>query len=154
MLFLTLFFAFFSSADIKDIIKAQSLQQLVKTAEINAKERQLYDQCQIELVDGFVPSHCYIWVHVQKISSVKKQRLMDWFDQACVQAVQRQDQAFEGAFEHQRILGEPCRHALKVWADEWLYKMSRENKKLFLSQLTRPSLEKQSQGNRILRYQR
>lgn len=138
MIFVTVVLtAMVSQAKVMDIIQSRSLKELM--GPLAERENQYLNRkkCEVELADGFIPVHCYKWIN-QKVMSLSQKKIMtDWLDQSCAQAILQEQQSPEYALNEFNVLSAACRRALKVWSEEWLYKMGRESKEKFFKKMMR-----------------
>lgn len=125
-----------TQAKVMDVIQARSLKELIYQTIDMADKSIERKKCQIELNDGFIPVHCYIWLNQEPLSQPQKRRMVEWLDQSCLQAITQQQQSPEYATHHIKVLSLSCRQALKDWSEEWLYKMSKENKEKFFKKIS------------------
>ena len=126
----------FAKTELQAIIHTQSVSELVS---ITSQERDLLQQhqrCKIELEDGFIPVSCYKWVRQLRRSLKQRELLLAWLDQSCKDSISQNTRSPEYALGDIQVLGHGCRLALKSWGDEWLYKMSREDKQRFMAKIS------------------
>lgn len=118
--------AWMSFADIKAVMEARSVAELVAADRKESHIEVLRRRCDEELKSSYVPIHCFQWVEKAPLNSEQKTYLRQWFDESCVRVLRRDLDSPQHHFRSVDKFGPLCRREMKQWMRIWAYRAKKE----------------------------
>ncbi len=117
---------YMSSANVEELFKAKTSAQIQQHHQRESEISTLQQRCEAEIRGQFVPENCFKWLHRQPLSPVAKKFYLNWFAEACDQALQRDRSQAQYHLRSISVFTASCRQRILSSANDWLYKTKKE----------------------------
>ncbi|MBY0383749.1 hypothetical protein K2X05_01205 [bacterium] len=121
-----IFFSFFTFSDVSLLFNAKASKQIEEFHKKEFHRQVLHQRCEIELRQKWIPRTCFLWLQQTKLSSSDKDKMEDFFNVRCVEAIsQLKNQVFPEGFLKNLKKG-PCYVAAQQYYLDRHYQLQKQ----------------------------